>query len=460
MNIQIGIILCLLLTMLTGTIAYVFFMIIKKITEKMLIIKTHYILLKVVIVCFLIPFCFGYELLRNLNVGWWTGYFSFSTEVLVAAANIVLVVWIAGIALNTIKVIKNYLHIKTALSVYHRYLEYDKSVLKEAKRQLHMLGRIRVYRGIFYDSPMASGIFRRKIYIPEREYSDDQMKYVFLHELIHHKHRDLLIIFLANILYVVYWFHPLWSFNIIQNQYYELMEDACDIDVCRISRDSDAYIKVLARLVLDAYESYDEVAAFLVEKKGDVIRRIERMGIYQAQRNVKKIFVILLSVALFLSSTWVVYAAENGVIVGYGKTYKVSWEGTDDFKNHYEENLLEEYYEETSIYDNNVVEYFDDSSLLYLNTVNINFSVSVGSEKRSSVHKLNKGDSIRVAVSMEPENKSMKVGIIKTDGSIRYVCGSGDIYHTFEIYEKGSYSFFIENSNDMIIEVSGYYKIL
>lgn len=456
MNIQICLILCLVLTMLTGTIAYLFFVIIKKITAKLLIIKTHYILLKVVILCFLIPFCFCYEMIRYLSVRWWTGYFLLSTKMLVVAANIILVVWIAGMVLNIVRVVKDYSHVKMTLSIYERYSDYDE-YLTNTKQKLNVFGNVQVYRGIFYDSPMASGIFKKEIYIPEREYSEEQLQYIFLHELLHHKHKDILMMFLTNILYIVYWFHPLLGSKFIQKQYCELMEDACDIDVCRISGNSKAYIKVLARLVLDAYESYDEVGAFLVEQKGDVMRRIKNMGLYQAQRNVKRIFVILLSIVLFSGSMLVVSATESGVIAGYNKTYKSLWAGTNESVDEYEKNTLREYYEEAPISNGLSVEY---SFLEASDLVNINCLISANSEKRSCLYELKKGDLVSVAIGIESNDKTVKIGLTKIDGSVQYVSEFGQIYHTFTISENGSYSIFIQNDNDEEVEVIGYYKIL
>ena len=40
--------------------------------------------------------------------------------------------------------------------------------------------------------PMAYGIFHRRIVLPEIEYSEEEIDIILHHELIHHKHHDLL----------------------------------------------------------------------------------------------------------------------------------------------------------------------------------------------------------------------------------------------------------------------------
>ena len=39
---------------------------------------------------------------------------------------------------------------------------------------------------------MAYGIFHRRIFLPEIEYSEEEIDIILHHELIHHKHHDLL----------------------------------------------------------------------------------------------------------------------------------------------------------------------------------------------------------------------------------------------------------------------------
>ena len=69
------------------------------------------------------------------------------------------------------------------------------------------------------------------------------------------------------------------------------------------------------------------------------------------------------------------------------------------------------------------------------------------------------GQDILVTVAAEPDNKTLKVGIIEPDGTRRYVVSSGDIYHKFVLDQTGRYRVFVENDNSVVVNVVGSYIV-
>ena len=55
---------------------------------------------------------------------------------------------------------------------------------------------------------MAYGIFHRRIVLPEIEYGEEEIDIILHHELIHHKHHDLLWKAIFMMVHITYWFHP------------------------------------------------------------------------------------------------------------------------------------------------------------------------------------------------------------------------------------------------------------
>lgn len=88
------------------------------------------------------------------------------------------------------------------------------------------------------------------------------------------------------------------------------------------------------------------------------------------------------------------------------------------------------------------------------------FSWNIGSKilKKTSSFYVSAGGSIYVAVSVDPDDKNVNVGIIDSDGSKRYIIGSGDITHEFAIDTSGYYSVFVENRTTTSIDVGGHYR--
>ena len=82
-------------------------------------------------------------------------------------------------------------------------------ILQQVRKQYGIRKNIRLLRSSYVSSPMLYGIFWTVILLPEQEYSSQEYQYIFQHELIHYRHRDVWIKYLFTICRGVYWFHPL-----------------------------------------------------------------------------------------------------------------------------------------------------------------------------------------------------------------------------------------------------------
>lgn len=82
-------------------------------------------------------------------------------------------------------------------------------ILQQVRKQYGVHKNIRLLRSSQVSSPMLYGIFRTVILLPGQEYNSQEYQYIFQHELIHYRHRDVWIKYLFTICRGVYWFHPL-----------------------------------------------------------------------------------------------------------------------------------------------------------------------------------------------------------------------------------------------------------
>ncbi len=57
-------------------------------------------------------------------------------------------------------------------------------------------------------SPVSAGILRPEVILPYREYSAEALEFIYIHELYHHKNRDMFINLIMNIMSVIFWFNP------------------------------------------------------------------------------------------------------------------------------------------------------------------------------------------------------------------------------------------------------------
>lgn len=58
-------------------------------------------------------------------------------------------------------------------------------------------------------SPAISGLIHPVILLPDRKYTDQELRFIFMHELNHYLHRDLWKSFFWEIIVCIYWWNPL-----------------------------------------------------------------------------------------------------------------------------------------------------------------------------------------------------------------------------------------------------------
>lgn len=96
---------------------------------------------------------------------------------------------------------------QTVLTMLVRLIE--KGFLRSERQ-----GRERNYTPIdlyvcgFVSSSMLTGFLRPVILLPEKHFETDELEFIFRHELIHYKRRDLVIKFLSVIAVSLHWFNP------------------------------------------------------------------------------------------------------------------------------------------------------------------------------------------------------------------------------------------------------------
>lgn len=108
-------------------------------------------------------------------------------------------------------------------------------ILEQLALELNLRQTPDLYSTDECSSPLLLGVFRPKIILPQtmcEELSEDQLRTVILHELIHHKHHDLWIGWIQIVAQGLFWFHPLvwWANQKIRHE----RECVCDEAVLRL----------------------------------------------------------------------------------------------------------------------------------------------------------------------------------------------------------------------------------
>lgn len=95
--------------------------------------------------------------------------------------------------------------------------------------------------------PCCMGIFKKRILIPEKSFSDTELYYIILHEYIHLQNNDFLVKMLINMLCAFYWWNPFVC--LLKKDLNQSMEIRCDsLVVQRLGRQERGdYLSVILK---------------------------------------------------------------------------------------------------------------------------------------------------------------------------------------------------------------------
>ena len=130
------------------------------------------------------------------------------------------------------------------ITVYQGFIQYIKAgnkevsdikilnLLSDCEEKLNIKTRVELSRNFLVASPMLLGFFRPRIILPVGEWEDKELSYIFVHELIHYKQRDMFYKWLIQIVVCVHWFNPF--VYLLEKEVNKSCELSCDEKVISI----------------------------------------------------------------------------------------------------------------------------------------------------------------------------------------------------------------------------------
>lgn len=139
-------------------------------------------------------------------------------------------IWVLGVILQLIRYSISYI-------IFMRKLNQDNVMIRdsmwyEALRNMNQKNlRIDIYINKKVSSPFSVGVFKKKIILPNKSYTEDELEAILCHEYTHLSNHDILFKMLLCIVKTVHWFNPfIYKMERTVNQNMELI---CDEAVIR-----------------------------------------------------------------------------------------------------------------------------------------------------------------------------------------------------------------------------------
>lgn len=183
-------------------------------------------------------------------------------------------------SITTIWIIGSFVLLLYMISVYFTYhLKTRKldtvtepdilDVLDECKQRLGIKAKITVRKG--GETPLLKGLINPQIILPEG-YVHEELKSVFIHELMHYKYKDVLWNIIGTLLLCVYWYNPIMWFSFFE--FRKDIEILCDYRVLQVYKNKKDYASVLLKTALNK-NRFIMATTSMQNGKKDISKRIK-----------------------------------------------------------------------------------------------------------------------------------------------------------------------------------------
>ncbi|MDK8640736.1 BlaR1 family beta-lactam sensor/signal transducer [Niallia taxi] len=273
-------------------------------------------------------------------------------------SQLVFAVWIIGMVLCLVILIYSNYQLnklkKSAVTIKNNKINV---LLEECKEVVGMKRNIILKETPLITTPITFGIFKPYILVPsniQAVFTLKEIKYVLLHELTHHKNKDMLVNYVMWILQIVYWFNPLLWYSLKRIRIDR--ELACDDSVLNLL-DESGYIEYGHTIIRFAHKKQEKpfelFASGIGGTKQQIKQRIQSIANFSKASSLLKwksnIICMLLGIlVLVITPLTTVIAASNAVfhfdgnnttyedLDTYFKGYKGSFVLYDAANNHFQ----------------------------------------------------------------------------------------------------------------------------
>lgn len=192
-----------------------------------------------------------------------------------------------------------------------------RQLFDSCRHELGIKKNIPVYSSAYLNSPIAAGFIKPVIIIPIHmlsEFTEKEIRYIFLHELSHIKHGDLFINRLIALAQILYWYHPAVWLGLKEMR--KDQEVACDLSV--LSRlEENSYLDYGRTLIRFAENMSRRLspAVQIAGSEKEIHRRILCIAAYRKESGWvrwKSRFILVIAAFLLFAFMPVTSAAASG----------------------------------------------------------------------------------------------------------------------------------------------------
>ena len=192
---------------------------------------------------------------------------------------IIFIIWAAAAAVLCVKNILAY--ILTAVKLNGIVSECDDKTVRRRFEEMCVSMNIRrnisLKKGYGIKSPVLFGVIKPMVVIPERRFTESELKMIFAHELTHYKHHDTAIKLLCVLAGCIHWFNP--SVYFLKKVINSACELYCDESVLEILclKDKKDYGRLLISVIEESGSRMNVYSTSMAASKKHIKNRLSKI---------------------------------------------------------------------------------------------------------------------------------------------------------------------------------------
>lgn len=224
---------------------------------------------------------------------------------------ILCAVWILGFCELLFRYLWQY---RKAIHSVERYAEpWDErtnTLLKQVQQQTRRTIKVHGYTATSVESAFGIGVIHKRIILPDKDYTEAELRYVLLHEYTHFLNRDTIVKLLVTLFCIIFWWNPV--VYLLQKDLEQNLEIKCDLSVARTlcSKERAEYLRTILALMKQSDRKhripFAAAALFRTDADAAIKERFETVMAYSANRRnraASAVFTSVFTVLLIASYT-------------------------------------------------------------------------------------------------------------------------------------------------------------
>lgn len=478
-NVHMYILYLLVMSLITGLIWTGAWYILKNLLQQKGHIRLIYHSLRLSLIGYMVPFVFAGKVLHLTLADNTDDWSWLANDIIRILGMIVFVIWILGMLAAMCGFFANYYFSKMRCSSKHFATKEENECLERCRKKVRVKRKVKLHYAYNVTTAFTFGFPKAEIYLPECEYTEEELDIVLTHELTHIKNGDLVWKTIFRFYCCFFWFNP-YARSLLK-EYKKWCEAYCD-NCCYVKYyTAGEYFDVLFDVIIKLLDDGKPMAVSRSKEgkegkqgESELDWRVRMMSIFKEEKRRVGLAGIV-AAGLLLVSTVSTYAVEVGTEYIYsalcvGTLADTEWaEEPEGTPIRFDDNG------EVIEYEADFSELLKDGEIEILEVVNVqagnvaspqyasglinNWVVKPNHMIKSGFMSKTTGQQIAVTVNITPTNKTVQIGIIALDGSAHYIVKQASANYVFTTWADGYYAVFVRNISDTTVTASGGYTL-